>query len=42
MPPGGQLLHKLSGHLEKINDIDMTNDGAVLATGNLYDYNVYI
>ena len=35
MPPGGQLLHKLSGHLEKINGLDMTKDGKLLATGKI-------
>ena len=33
MPPGGQLRHKLSGHFDKVNDIDVTALGTTIATG---------
>ena len=32
-PPGGQLLHKLYGHFANVNDIAMSVDGKMLATG---------
>ena len=33
VPPGGQLLHKLSGHFDKVNDIAISEDGRTVATG---------
>lgn len=33
IPPGGQLLHKLYGHFAQVNDIGMSVDGKIIATG---------
>ena len=38
VPPGGQLLHKLSGHFDKVNDIAISSDGQKVATGKHESY----
>ena len=35
-PPGGQLIHKLSGHTDAVVDLALTKDGEVAVTGRTY------
>ena len=33
IPPRGQLMHKLSGHIDTVTDLDICRDGRFVVTG---------